>query len=110
MASEFKNLEDLKTTQNLYSVKTNFPKLWITKTSDGLFVNNAEIITFRSNYPGRTSYSPDGKEQVSSIHNNTSNSLFIQNSNPDYVYSNIVIAFVTVIISFLYILNIAHNT
>lgn len=64
MARGARTLNDLKTVQNISSVKHNFPKLWITKTTEGIFVNNAEIITFKSDYPGRTRNGNDGKDQV----------------------------------------------
>lgn len=64
MAEGTRTLEDLKTLQNISSLNANFPKLWITKTSDGLFINNAQIITFKSNFAGKTRNVKAGKQQM----------------------------------------------
>ncbi|CAG9770002.1 unnamed protein product [Ceutorhynchus assimilis] len=64
MANESRTLKDLKTIQNISTIEDNFPKLWITKTDEGVFINNAKIIEFRSDYPGRTRNGNDGKDQM----------------------------------------------
>ncbi|KAF7266502.1 hypothetical protein GWI33_020183 [Rhynchophorus ferrugineus] len=64
MAKACKTINELKTIPSLSSTKYNLPKLWITKTTDKLFINNAEVLPFNSNYVGRTRHAPEGHQQI----------------------------------------------
>ncbi|XP_050302067.1 fasciclin-1-like isoform X2 [Anthonomus grandis grandis] len=62
MASGVWPLKHLQTTRNISSIKDGLPKLWMTKANDSLFINNAEIIQFRSDYNGQTGNNLVGKQ------------------------------------------------
>ncbi|KAG5864881.1 hypothetical protein JTB14_021708 [Gonioctena quinquepunctata] len=64
MSFEIKTLSMLNRTNSIDSVLLENPPLWITRTADDIYVNNAKIIQDKSNYIARSRNGDMGKQQV----------------------------------------------